>query len=245
MHLNYITLHPEQFPTDALYPFNLDTLRQTRRIAFPTPVTFFVGENGTGKSTLLRAICQRCNIFIWEDTERVRYEPNPYFDKLCRYLDAGWADGPVPGSFFGSQIFQDFARFLDAMAHATPKILDYYGGHSLMTRSHGESYLQFFAAMYKVKGLHFLDEPETALSPRSQLKLLSVLNGMTGDGHAQFLIATHSPILLALPGATIYSLDYVPLKQIDYEESEYFTVYRDFMEHREKYLKDLRINDGQ
>ena len=172
MHLNKVTFRSQEYPTNEYYPFNLEVLRKTENIEFKTPVTFFVGENGTGKSTLLRAICQRCNIFIWEDTERTRYEANPYLDKLGRYLNIDWADGPVPGSFFGSQIFQDFARFLDEMALATPKMLDYYGGHSLMTKSHGESYIQFFAAMYKVKGLHFLDEPETALSPKSQLKLL-------------------------------------------------------------------------
>jgi predicted ATPase len=239
MHLEKITLHPDKYPTNELYPFNLDVLCKTESITFATPVTFFIGENGTGKSTLLRAICQRCNIFIWEDTERMLYEPNPYLDKLYRYIDVYWADGPVPGSFFGSQIFQDFARFLDEMAHATPKMLDYYGGSSLMAKSHGESLLQFFAAMYKVKGLHFLDEPETAFSPRSQLKLLRILKDMVRDGHAQFIIATHSPILLALPGATIYSLDSAPIKQVDYEETEYFTVYKDFMENREKYLREI------
>ncbi len=239
MHLEKITLHPDRYPTNEIYPFNLDVLRQTESITFATPLTFFIGENGTGKSTLLRAICQRCNIFIWEDTERMLYEANPYLDKLYRYIDTHWADGPVPGSFFGSQIFQDFARFLDEMAHATPKMLDYYGGHSLMTKSHGESFIQYFAAMYKVKGLHFLDEPETALSPRSQLKLLRILKSMMKDGHAQFIIATHSPILLACPGATIYSLDFAPIKQVDYEETEYFTVYKDFMENREKYLKEI------
>ena len=239
MHLEKITLHPDKFPTNELYPFNLEVLRKTELIAFTTPVTFFIGENGTGKSTLLRAICQRCNIFIWENTERSRYESNPYLDNLYRYIDAGWADSPVPGSFFGAQIFQDFARFLDEMAHATPKMLDYYGGQSLMTKSHGESYIQFFAAMYKVKGLHFLDEPETALSPRSQLRLLRILKNMTKDGHAQFIIATHSPILLACPGATIYSLDYAPIKLMNYEETEYFTVYKDFLQNREKYLREI------
>jgi predicted ATPase len=239
MHLKRITIHADKFPADDLYPFNLEPLRKSEQIDFPTPVTFFVGENGTGKSTLIRAICQRCNIFIWEDTERQHYDRNPYLDKLCRYIDAEWTNGPVPGSFFGSQIFQDFARFLDEMAHATPKMLDYYGGHSLITRSHGESYIQFFAAMYKVRGLHFLDEPETALSPKSQLKLLKILKRMTGEGHAQFIIATHSPILLALPGATIYSLDCVPIRKVEYEETEYFTVYKDFMESREKYLKEM------
>ncbi len=239
MHLENVSLCSKDFPTSEHYPFNLEVLRQTEKIDFATPVTFFVGENGTGKSTLLRAICQRCNIYIWEDNERTRYEANPYLDKLGRYIKVRWSDGPVPGSFFGSQIFQDFARFLDEMALATPKMLDYYGGHSLMTRSHGESYIQFFAAMYKVKGLHFLDEPETALSPKSQLKLLRILKNMTADDHAQFIIATHSPILLALPGATIYSLDDAPIKRLKYEETEYYTVYKEFMQDREKYLKDI------
>jgi predicted ATPase len=89
------------------------------------------------------------------------------------------------------------------------------------------------------EGLHFLDEPETALSPRSQLKLFRILKNMTEDGHAQFIIATHSPILLAFPGATIYSLDFAPIRQVNYEETEYFTVYKDFMENREKYLREI------
>ena len=175
MHLNKVTFRSQEYPTNEYYPFNLEVLRKTDNIEFKTPVTFFVGENGTGKSTLIRAICQRCNIFIWEDTQRLQYEPNPYLDKLYRYIDADWADGPVPGSFFGSQIFQDFARFLDEWAKADPGILEYFGGNSLVTQSHGQSLIAFFEARYKIQGIYFMDEPETALSPQSQLKLLKIL----------------------------------------------------------------------
>ena len=148
-------------------------------------------------------------------------------------------NGSVPGAFFSSQIFQDFARFLDEWAKADPAILGYFGGSSLITQSHGQSLISFFNARYKIKGLYLLDEPETALSPKSQLKLLRLLKEMSEAGHAQFIIASHSPILLAYPGATIYSFDSLPLKSIDYEETEYYRTYKDFINNREKYLKEL------
>lgn len=239
MHLNKITLHSARYPDLDHYPFNLGILQETERIIFSSPVTFFAGENGTGKSTLLKAICRKCGIHIWEDVERQRYSSNPYEEELHKYIDVEWLNGSVPGSFFGSQIFHDFARFLDGWARATPAILDYFGGSSLLSQSHGESLISFFSTIYKVKGLHFLDEPETALSPRSQLKLLKTLKKMGEAGHAQFIIATHSPILLACPGAVIYSFDTVPVKTISYEDTEYFRVYLDFINNRDKYLESL------
>jgi predicted ATPase len=239
MHLNKVILYPQRYPDAGSYPFNLNILQKTEGILFSSPVTFFAGENGTGKSTLLKAICRKCGIHIWEDAERIRYGSNPYEEDLHNYIDVQWLNGSVPGSFFGSQIFHDFARFLDGWARATPAILDYFGGNSLLSQSHGESLISFFSTIYKVKGLHFLDEPETALSPKSQLKLLKTLKKMGDAGHAQFVIATHSPILLACPGAVIYSFDNIPIKQISYEDTEYFRVYRDFINNRDKYLERL------
>jgi len=239
MHLNKVVLHPQKYPNVDYYPFNLTILQKTERIVFSSPVTFFIGENGTGKSTLLKAICRRCGIHIWEDTERTRYGSNPYEEDLHNYIDVEWLNGSVPGSFFGSQIFHDFARFLDGWARATPAVLDYFGGSSLLSQSHGESFISFFSTIYKVKGLHFLDEPETALSPKSQLTLLKVLKKMGEAGHAQFIVATHSPILLACPDALIYSFDKIPVKPISYEDTEYFKIYRDFVNNRGKYLEGL------
>jgi predicted ATPase len=239
MHLNKITLYPQKYPDVDCYPFNLAIFRKTETVTLPAPVTLFAGENGTGKSTLLKAICHKCGIHIWEDTERLHYGNNPYEEELYKYIDIEWRNGSVPGSFFGSQIFHDFARFLDGWARATPGILDYFGGSSLLSQSHGQSLISFFSTIYKVKGLHFMDEPETALSPKSQLALLKVLKQMSEAGHAQFIIATHSPILLACPGATIYSFDAIPVAPIDYEATEYFKVYRDFVNDREAYLKKL------
>ena len=98
--------------------------------------------------------------------------------------------------------------------------------------------MAFFESRYKIEGLHLLDEPETALSPRHQLQLLQVLRKMSQAGHAQFIIATHSPILLACPGATIYSFDHVPLQQVEYEQTEHYKVYHDFMADRERFFTE-------
>jgi predicted ATPase len=239
MHLSRVTLNPQQYPDLDRYPFNIGVLQKTGSLEFRNPVTFFVGENGAGKSTFLKALCLRCDIHIWEDTERSRYSFNPFEDDLYKYLDIGWTDGPVPGAFFSSQIFQDFARFLDEWAKADPGILEYFGGNSLITQSHGQSLISFFEARYSIRGLYFMDEPETALSPRSQLKLLQVLKNSSASGQSQFVVATHSPILLAYPGATIYSFDSVPVKQVSYAETEYYRIYKDFLNDPEKYLKDL------
>jgi predicted ATPase len=239
MHISSVTLHPEKYPTLESYPFNLKIFQKSRRIDFATPVTFFVGENGTGKSTLLKAICQKCGVHIWEEAEGARYKYNPYEGMFFENIDVAWTGDMVPGSYFSSQIFHDFARYLDQWAHADPGMLDYFGGNSLLTQSHGQSLISFFTSRYKIKGIYFLDEPETALSPKSQLKLLKLLKEMTHDGHAQFIITSHSPILLALPGAMLYNFDRNPIKPVKYEDTEYYRIYRDFMNNKDSYLEKL------
>ncbi len=233
-HIKNLTILPEKFPTDKQYPFTLPIFNQTKTIAFNTPVTLFVGENGTGKSTLLEALARACDIHIWDMPERARVQVNFYEKQLYKCLKIGWANGHVPGSFFGSEIFKDFANILDEWAVADPGQLKYFGGKSLVTQSHGQSMMSYFRARYKIKGIYLLDEPETALSPKSQLELLDIIGESSGAGHAQFIIATHSPILLACPGATIYSFDHVPVEIIEYQETEHYKVYRSFLLDREK-----------
>jgi predicted ATPase len=230
LHLKEARLRPDQYPTKDRYPFNLDVLRQTRKVAFSSPVTFFVGENGTGKSTLLEALARRCGIHIWSGEERGRAVVNPHERMLFLYTEVEWTDGPVPGSFFSSQIFRHFAQLVDEWEADNPGQIDYFGGKSLLTQSHGQSLMSFFKARYKIKGLYLLDEPETALSPKTQLELLRLLQEVSGLGHAQFIIATHSPILLACPDSVIYSFDHAPVRNIHYEETEHYRIYKHFME---------------
>ncbi len=239
MHLKYVRFHPDCYPTREHYPFSLDIFRQTSGVAFETPVTMFVGENGTGKSTLLEAIARRAGIHIWRERERTRFEVNPHEDKLYRCISMEWADGFVPGSYFGSAVFQDFARILDEWAAADPGTLQYFGGRSLLTQSHGQSIMSFFRARYAIKGLYLLDEPETALSPKTQIALLDLLAEMGAAGHAQFIVATHSPILLACPGATIYSFDHTPIAPIGYEQTDHYQTYKRFISDVHRYRPPL------
>jgi predicted ATPase len=216
----------------------MDVLQQTRSIKFSSPVTFFIGENGSGKSTLLEALARRCRIHIWSGVENTRVDPNPYEEMLFLYLEVEWTDGIVPGSFFSSQIFRNFAGLVEMWEADNPGQIEYFGGKSLLTQSHGQSLMSFFKARYKIKGLYLMDEPETALSPKSQLELLKLLQEMSALGHAQFIIATHSPILLACPGSLIYSFDHTPAKTIRYEETEHYRIYKNFMENPKRYLKE-------
>jgi len=237
MHLNGVVLRSSDYPTKDHYPFNLPVLRQTERIPFTSAVTFFVGENGSGKSTLLQAISRACGIHIWQAQYVTRVRHNPYENRLSGCLGIERADGRVPGSFFGSDIFKNFARVLEGWAAADPGQLDYFGGRSLLTQSHGQSTMSFFRSRCRFKGLYLLDEPEVALSPRSQLELIDILMEAGAAGRAQFIIATHSPILLACPGAVIYSFDEIPIRPVPYEETEYFKIYKSFLEDRDRFLK--------
>jgi predicted ATPase len=120
-----------------------------------------------------------------------------------------------------------------------PGLLAYFGGKSLMIQSHGQSLMSFFKSRFKIKGLYLLDEPETALSPTSLIDLVKLLARNSRAGHAQFIIATHSPILLACPEAGIYRFNASSLEQVDYEETEHFQVYRSFMLNPGRYLQDV------
>ena len=230
MHLLSATLEHDRFPTRERYPFNLRIFQETGRIGFTAPVVCFVGENGSGKSTLLKAVARRCGIHLWGEIDRERYEHNPHENLLQGCLAVEWADGPVPGSFFDSQTFRNFTRLVDEWAASDPAMLEYYGGKSLVTQSHGQSLMAYFRNRYTRRGLYFMDEPETALSPKTQLELLELIGEMAAGGHAQFIIATHSPMLLSIPGAVIYSFDRGPVKRVEFRETEHFRLYRDFFQ---------------
>ncbi len=230
MHVRRMNIHPDKFPVRDAYPFNLPVIRETPGINFTSPVTFFVGENGSGKSTLLTALSRACGIHIWEGDTRSRSSYNPYEGKLYSCVTVDWADGRVPGSFFSAELFQSFSRIVDEWASADPGVLEYYGGRSLLTQSHGQSIMSYFRARFSIKGLYLMDEPEAALSPRTQLTLLDELHHAAEGGTAQFVIATHSPILLACPRAVIYSFDQVPAAAKAYRETEHYRLYKDFLE---------------
>jgi predicted ATPase len=238
MHLKEIRFMCDGYPTKSNYPFDIGLFSETKRLSLDSGITFFVGENGTGKSTLLRAIAQRCGVHIWEPVEGSRMERNVFERLLYRFIDVTWTDGPVSGSFFASEIFNTFAEVVEELGIVSKERIGCYGGRSLITQSHGQSHMSYFRSRYQIKGLYFLDEPENALSPKRQLELLKLLEKAGRAGHAQFIIATHSPLLLACPEAVIYSFDRSPISRIEYEATSHFRLYRDFFENRNTYLRD-------
>ncbi len=232
MYLTRVRVNSENYPTDRCYPFNVPTLREATELAFKSPVVFFVGENGSGKSTLLEAITKKCDIHIWDKPKRHVVHNNPYEDRLQDYITVTWANGHVPGSLFRAETFHDLADFLDDVALCDPGRLKYHGGHIINTLSHGEGILSYFSGRYRVKGLYFLDEPEAALSPASQVKFLKLLRRLEASGQAQFIIATHSPILLAYDGAQIFSFDSANIRQVAYRDTDHYRIYKQFSQTR-------------
>jgi predicted ATPase len=212
-------------------------LRHRSTLTFRTPIAFFVGENGSGKSTLLEAITRKCGIHLWDKPKRHVVHRNPYETTLSKFITVTWANGSVPGSLFRAETFRDLADFLDDVALCDPGRMKYHGGRILNTLSHGEGILTYFGGRYHIRGLYILDEPEAALSPSSQIKFLKLLKQLEAGGHAQFIIATHSPILLAYPGAQIFSFDSSYITEVGYEETTHYQLYKQFFADRSAFLE--------
>lgn len=236
MHLVRVRVNSENYPTDRFYPFNVPILKDATELTFKSPIAFFVGENGSGKSTLLEAITKKCGVHIWHKPKRHVAHHNPFETRLSEYITLTWANGGVPGSLFRAETFRDFADFLDDVAICDPGRLKYHGGKILNTLSHGEGILSYFSTRYRIKGIYFLDEPEASLSPSSQVKFLQVLQQVEAAGHAQFIIATHSPLLLAYPGAQLFSFDGTHIEEIAYEDTAHYKLYKQFFTDRDTFL---------
>jgi predicted ATPase len=142
------------------------------------------------------------------------------------------------GFFMRAESFYNFASYVDELAEVKTFNMDYYGGKSLHQQSHGESFLALFSNRFK-KGIYILDEPEAALSPSRQLTFMSIIHALEKSGKAQFLIATHSPMLLCYPGATILSLSENGIEEVSYQDTEHFQLTKQFLNNPDAYLKHL------
>lgn len=214
-------------------------------INFNSEVTFFVGENGSGKSTLLEAIAHQCGFNTAGGGRNNLYSVESSHSALGDHIRLSWLPKINQGFFLRAESFYHFASYLDQLAQEDPTFkYQGYGGKSLHHQSHGESFLSLFLNRFGNRSIYLLDEPEAALSPARQLAFLRIIHELASQRQAQFIIATHSPILLGYPNAQIFNFDSSPIQEISYEDTEHYQITKGFMNRREKYLEELFRNDN-
>lgn len=228
------------------YPFNLASIRSLD-LRITRAVTFLVGENGTGKSTTIEALAELCGFPAsggGRNEFAATHGPEPEA-ALTTALRPAFRKRPRDGYFFRAEFQSHFASLLDRRRRDPDFIGDpygRYGGRSLYTRSHGEAFLAVFQERVG-EGLYLFDEPESALSPQRQLTLLAHMATLAASGRSQFVVATHSPILLTFPGAEILSFDGDAVHPVRLEDTTHYQITRGVLESPERYWKHLVSRD--
>ncbi|HLM58633.1 MAG TPA: AAA family ATPase [Pyrinomonadaceae bacterium] len=264
IHLRSIGIKPAAKRLDS-FPFSIPVVKKFRELKFNAPVTFLVGENGSGKSTLIEAMAAGVGSVV-VGGEDVRADKTlGHARALAAQLKFVWQHRTHRGFFLRAEDFFNFAKRVNQTSAELEEMageferegLKGYGlrlaqgvvrgqrseltsryGEDADARSHGEGFLNLFQSRFVPGGLYLLDEPEAPLSPQRQLALLAMLKEMAAQD-SQFIVATHSPILMALPGADILSFDHAPVRRVPYEEVEHVTLTRNFLNNPEAFLKHL------
>ncbi|NOV04556.1 AAA family ATPase [Paenibacillus planticolens] len=223
------------------FPFNIKAIQHFSEYRFRSNVTFFIGDNGSGKSTLLEAIGVSCGFSVVGGRDlTIKKEKDD--ESLANIMKLSWLPKVSQGLFFRAETFDTFAGYIDEMAkdpYIGYQAYAPYGGKSLNEQSHGQAFLTFFKNRLDRKGLYLLDEPESALSPQNQLTFLRIIQELDKSGQAQFIIATHSPIIMAYPDAQILQFTETAIEPVAYEDTDHYNLTRDFLNHRERYFRAL------
>ena len=216
-------------------------LQKHHSISFDSNVTFFVGENGTGKSTLLEAIAVAYGFNAEGGTKNFSFSTNQTHSKLCDSLTISRSKFAKDGFFLRAESFYNVATNIEEMDSepaASPPVIESYGGVSLHRQSHGESFLALVQNRFGGNGLYILDEPEAALSPAKLLTLMAEIDLLVKQ-NSQFIIATHSPILMTFPNAAVYQFSENGIQRVDYWQTEHFQLTRSFLNNPKQMLKIL------
>jgi predicted ATPase len=228
-----VSLRAEGTQPDT-YPFNIPTIRNGLPLELSKPVTFFVGENGTGKSTVLEALAWSVGFGTQGGDRDHRTAADVDGHALGGALRLSWSQRMTNGFFLRAETFFNFSSYLESIGSSFTR----YGGKSFHTKSHGEAFLSLFDHRFE-DGLYILDEPEAALSPQRQLAFLRILHRLSSSGHAQFIIATHSPMLLALPDATVLNFDGGQIQSVDYRDTDHYRLSKEFLDAPERFFRHL------
>lgn len=229
--LRNVLVMAEKIPNPGIYPFDLPAVRALDGLKL-APVTFFVGENGSGKSTILEAIAVAAGLNAEGGTRNFNFATRRSESDLHRCLRLARTRHPQMAFFLRAESFFNVATEVERLG------VSGYGERSLHEQSHGESFLALMKHRFQPRGLYLLDEPEAALSPSRQLSLLVRMNELVSQG-SQFLIASHAPIVLAYPAALIYRLSDEGITPTAYDDLEHVALTRDFLNDRARYLSRL------
>lgn len=243
--LRAIMLVRDRVPDGCAYPFSIPAVGALARmpeLRLHPKVTFLIGENGSGKSTLIEAMAILAGFNPEGGTRNFRFSTRSSESVLSRCLrPVRGARREKTGYFLRAESYFNVATEIERLDEEPggPPIINSYGGRSLHEQSHGESFLALVRHRFGSEGLYILDEPEAALSPSKQLLLLSRMHELVERGRSQFIIATHSPIIMAYPESTIYLLSPQGIEEVAYEETEHFGLTRDFLLHRERFFEAI------
>ncbi|MBN8608365.1 MAG: AAA family ATPase [Caulobacterales bacterium] len=212
----------------ADFPLSLPALRGGLDVELTSPITIVVGANGSGKSTILEAIASHCGFALTGGNKNIAHRSSEH-EHLADFLRLSWLPKMTEGFFFRAETFFQFIDTIDQLAEESgARIYDSYGGVSMRERSHGQSFMAVFENRFGRRGLYLMDEPEAALSPQRQVDFLHLLRRLEREGQSQIIMATHSPMLMAYPSATLLEVSDAGLKPIEFHETTHFKIWRQF-----------------
>ena len=229
--LKKISFDWEPVRNNHVYPFNIPAIAKLEAIELTKKITFFVGENGSGKSTLLEALAMKCGFSLAGGSRNALIDSDEEDTTLASIVRLAWLPKITNGFFLRAETFYNYANYIDELAKDWGEsAYQPYGGKSLHQQSHGEAFLSLFLNRYGQSGIYILDEPEAALSPMWQMTLMLEIKRLVEEEHSQFLIATHSPILITYPDADIFEITPEAIMKTTYDKTESYQITKRFLD---------------